>query len=179
MWIYVWCWELGSRAFAQIKKPYSQMGKWAPCSNGKRWKSARKELKFSLVCTADGARGSAVHIKQNKSAVREKSLFQKRIYSYTLFRMRVTQNFINYYQNAMTNFFGLIFVFCSRGATGAARASKPGKPPIMAARRRCRRRLLFFKIEVRPWPCRPYRVRRRWLGAKWGNPIYSIGYPDG
>ena len=48
-----------------------------------------------------------------------------------------------------------------RGATGAARAPKPGKAPIMAARRRCRRRLLFFKIEVRPRPCRPYRVRRR------------------
>ena len=51
-----------------------------------------------------------------------------------------------------------------RGATGAARAPKPGKAPIMAARRRCRRRcrrrLLFFKIEVRPRPCRPYRVRR-------------------
>ena len=78
---YVWCWKLGSRAFAQIKKPYSQMGKWAPCSNGKRWKSARKELKFSLVCTADGACGSAVHIRQNKSAVRE-------------FLMTVTHNFI-------------------------------------------------------------------------------------
>ena len=48
-----------------------------------------------------------------------------------------------------------------RGATGAARAPKPGKAPIMAARRRCCRRLLFFKIEVRPRPCRPYRVRRR------------------
>jgi hypothetical protein len=45
------------------------------------------------------------------------------------------------------------------GATGAARAPKPGKAPILAAR--CRRRLLFFKIEVRPRPCRPYRVRRR------------------
>ena len=31
----------------------------------------------------------------------------------------------------------------------------------MAVRRHCRRRLLFFKIEVRPRPCRPYRVRRR------------------
>ena len=30
----------------------------------------------------------------------------------------------------------------------------------MAARRRCCRRLLLFKIEVRPWPCRPYQVRR-------------------
>ena len=68
-------------AFAQIKKPYSQMGKWAPCSNGKRWKSARKELKFSLVCTADGARGSAVHIRQNKSAVREKCLLNEFIHT--------------------------------------------------------------------------------------------------
>ena len=41
---------------------------------------------------------------------------------------------------------------------GAARAPKPGKTPIMAARRRCRRHLLFFKIKVRP---RPYLVRRR------------------
>ena len=41
------CWGCGyERAFAQIKKPYSQMGKWAPC-NGKRWKSARgKSLNF-------------------------------------------------------------------------------------------------------------------------------------
>ena len=52
----------------------------------------------------------------------------------------------------------------SRGATGAAGAPKPGKTPIMAARRSCRRRLLLFKIKVRPWPCRPYRVRRRWQG---------------
>ena len=46
------------------------------------------------------------------------------------------------------------------GATSAAGAPKPGKAPIMTARRRCRCRLLFFKIEVRPRPCRPYRVRR-------------------
>ena len=58
------------------------------------------------------------------------------------------------------NFF-IIIHLRFRGATGAARAPKPGKAPIMAARRRCRRRLLFFKIEVRPRPCRPYRVRRR------------------
>ena len=53
-----------------------------------------------------------------------------------------------------------------RGATGAARGPKPGKAPIMAARHRCR--LLFFKIEVRPRPCRPYRVRRccKMLGRK-------------
>jgi hypothetical protein len=48
-----------------------------------------------------------------------------------------------------------------RGATGAALAPKPGKTSIMAARRRCCRRLLFFKIEVRPRPCWPYRVRGR------------------
>ena len=47
-----------------------------------------------------------------------------------------------------------------RGATGgAACAPKPGKAPIMAARRRCH--LLFFKIKVSPRPCRPYQVRRR------------------
>jgi len=44
----------------------------------------------------------------------------------------------------------------SRGATGAARAPKPGKTPIMAARRR----LLFFKIEVRPRSCRSYHIWR-------------------
>ena len=44
-----------------------------------------------------------------------------------------------------------------RGATGAARAPKPGKTPIMAARRR---RLLFFKIEVRPRSCRSYHIWR-------------------
>ena len=49
------------------------------------------------------------------------------------------------------------------GATGAAGVPKPGKAPIMAARRRCLPRLLFFKIKVRPWPCRPYRVRRFWF----------------
>jgi hypothetical protein len=53
----------------------------------------------------------------------------------------------------------------NRGATGAARGPKPGKAPIMGARRRCRRRLIFFKIEVRPRPCRPYRVRRRCIKA--------------
>ena len=53
-----------------------------------------------------------------------------------------------------------------RGATGAVRAPKPGKSSIMAARRRCCRRLLFFKIEVRPRPCRPYRVRRHCIYKK-------------
>ena len=47
--------------------------------------------------------------------------------------------------------------------TQGRRAPKPGKTPIMAARRCCRRRLLFFKIKVRPRPCQPYRVRRRCL----------------
>ena len=47
-----------------------------------------------------------------------------------------------------------------RGATGVARAPKPGKTPIMAARRRCRRRFLFFKIEVRPRSCRSYHIWR-------------------
>ena len=47
-----------------------------------------------------------------------------------------------------------------RGATGAARAPNPGKSSIMAARRRCRRRLLFFKIKVRPRSCRSYHVWR-------------------
>ena len=35
----------------------------------------------------------------------------------------------------------------------------------MAALRRCRRRLLLFKIKVRPRPCRPYRVRRPCIGT--------------
>ena len=48
----------------------------------------------------------------------------------------------------------------NRGATGAARAPKPGKTPIMEARRRCYRRLLFFMIEVRPGSCRSYPIWR-------------------
>ena len=53
------------------------------------------------------------------------------------------------------------------GATGAAHAPKPGKAPIMAAHRRCRRRLLFFKIEVRPHMClvgppNPYILLQSW-----------------
>ena len=46
-----------------------------------------------------------------------------------------------------------------RGATGAARAPKPGKTPRMAACRRCRC-LLFFKIKVRPRSCRSYPIWR-------------------
>ena len=46
----------------------------------------------------------------------------------------------------------------SRGATGAARAPKPGKTPIMATRH-CRR-LLFYKIKVRPRSCRSYHIWR-------------------
>ena len=49
---------------------------------------------------------------------------------------------------------------CTRGATGAARAPKLDKTPNTAARRRCRRRNLFFKIKVRPRSCRPYPVWR-------------------
>ena len=52
----------------------------------------------------------------------------------------------------------LPLTFDCRGATGAACAHKPGKTPIMAARHRCRRRLLFFKIEVRPRSCRSYNI---------------------
>ena len=65
--------------------------------------------------------------------------------------------FLSYLQNSTAKSAHLAAHF--RGATGTARAPKPGKAPIMTARRRCR--LLFFKIEVRPRPCRPYRVRRR------------------
>ena len=45
-----------------------------------------------------------------------------------------------------------------RGATGAVHVTKPGKTPIMTAR--CCRRLLFFKIEVRPRSCRSYHIWR-------------------
>ena len=45
-----------------------------------------------------------------------------------------------------------------RGATGAVRAPKPDKTPIMVARRRCC--LLFFKIKVRPGSCWSYTM---WL----------------
>ena len=49
-----------------------------------------------------------------------------------------------------------------RGATGAARAPRLDKTTNTAARRRrCRRRPLFCKIEVRPRSCRSYRVWRR------------------
>ena len=56
-------------------------------------------------------------------------------------------------------------IYC-RGANGTARAPKPGKTPIMAARRGCRRRLLFFKIEVRPRSCRSYHIWRPWARCK-------------
>ena len=64
-----------------------------------------------------------------------------------------------------------------RGTTSVARAPKPGKAPIMAARCRCRRSLLFFKIEVRPRPYRPYRVRRRcspYMSVTWQQ-LVGIG----
>ena len=48
----------------------------------------------------------------------------------------------------------------NRGATGAARVPKPGKTPVMAAYRHCRRRLLFFKIKVRPRSWRYYPIWR-------------------
>ena len=48
----------------------------------------------------------------------------------------------------------------NRGATGAARAPKPGKTPIMEARRHCHRHLLFFMIKVRPGSCRSYPIWR-------------------
>ena len=41
----------------------------------------------------------------------------------------------------------------------------PGKTPIMAAC--CRRRLLFFKIEVRPRSCRSYHIWRPWSPMGW------------
>ena len=44
-----------------------------------------------------------------------------------------------------------------RGATSTAHTSKPCKTPIMAARRR---RLLFFKIEVRSRSCWSYHIWR-------------------
>jgi hypothetical protein len=47
-----------------------------------------------------------------------------------------------------------------RGATGAARAPKLDKTPNTAARRRCRRRNLFYKIKVRPRSCRSYTIWR-------------------
>ena len=51
-----------------------------------------------------------------------------------------------------------------RGATGVACAPKPDKTPIMAARRR---RLLFFKIKVRPGSCRSYPIWRPWVIYLW------------
>ena len=60
-----------------------------------------------------------------------------------------------------------------RGATGAARAPKPGKIPIMAANRRRCRHLLFFKIEVRPRSCRSYYIWRPWLHV-YKNKIWNL-----
>ena len=51
-------------------------------------------------------------------------------------------------------------VSLNRGATSAARAPKPDKPPNMAARHRCFRRVLFCKIKVRSWSCRSYSLWR-------------------
>ena len=47
-----------------------------------------------------------------------------------------------------------------RGASCTARAPKPDKTLIMAARRSCH--LLFFKIKVRPGSCRSYPIWRPW-----------------
>ena len=55
-----------------------------------------------------------------------------------------------------------IFIKLS-GATGAARAPKPDKTPIMAARHCCCRRLLFFNIKVRPRSCRSYHIWHPWV----------------
>ena len=49
-----------------------------------------------------------------------------------------------------------------RGATGAAHAPKLDKTPMKVARRRCRRRLLSFKIEVRTRSCRSYPIWHPW-----------------
>ena len=57
------------------------------------------------------------------------------------------------------------FTVYTSGAAGAARAHGPGKTTNTAARRRCRPLFLFCKIEVRPRPSRPYRVRHRWRVA--------------
>ena len=83
-----------------------------------------------------------------------------RFFILVVFRTWYIFAFLDFFCNNISEV--TILIVEVRGATGAARAPKPGKAPIMAARRRYRRRLLFFKIEVRPRPCWPYRVRRRW-----------------
>ena len=64
--------------------------------------------------------------------------------------------------NCLTIKYRDVFRFLNPGrdATGAARSAKPVKSPIMAAHRCCCRRLLFFKIEVRPRSCRSYHIWR-------------------
>ena len=72
------------------------------------------------------------------------------------------------YANSFQGFHHSIFqqiLLTIRGVTGAVRAPKPGKTPIMAACRHCRRRLLFFKIEGRPRSCRSYHIWRPWFNA--------------
>ena len=46
-----------------------------------------------------------------------------------------------------------------------ARAHGQGKTTNKMVRRRCRRRVLFCKIQVRLWSCRSYPLRRRWVDS--------------
>ena len=62
--------------------------------------------------------------------------------------------------NAVINCVTCVATNNSRGATCAVRAPKPGKTPIIVGRCRCCRRLLFFRIKVRPRSCRSYHIWR-------------------
>ena len=53
-----------------------------------------------------------------------------------------------------------ISLMSCRGATCTECAPKPDKTPIMVVRLRGPRRILFFKIKVRPRSCRPYPLWR-------------------
>ena len=57
-----------------------------------------------------------------------------------------------------------------RGATGAVRTPKLDKTPNTAAR--CRRRVLFCKIKVRPRSCRSYPVWRPWVCSVQPKPLF-------
>ena len=97
----------------------------------------------------------------------------KKLYKYIPFQCIISLISTNFWMASIitSNFLITNHQWC-RGATGAVYAPKPGKAPIMAVRRR----LLFFKIEVRPQPCRPYRVRRhcRFYESDYIRPILFV-----
>ena len=83
-----------------------------------------------------------------------------RFFILVVFRTWYIFAFLDFFCNNISEV--TILIVEVRGATGAARAPKPGKTPPMAPRCHCCRRFLFFKIEVRPRSCRSYHKWRPW-----------------